>query len=84
MCKTNCVIINTSRSEVIDNDYLYYILKNKKILGAGLDVFDHEPYYGKLISLQNVLLTPHIGSYSKEIRSKMEEEALNNILKSKI
>ena len=84
LCKANCVIINTSRSEVIDNDYLYYILKNKKILGAGLDVFDHEPYYGKLISLQNVLLTPHIGSYSKEIRSKMEEEALNNILKSKI
>ena len=81
LCKKNCIIINTSRPEVIDYDYLYLMLKKKKILGAGLDVFMKEPYLGKLTNLDNVILTPHIGSYSKEIRSKMEKEALKNILK---
>ena len=81
LCKKNCIIINTSRPEVIDYDYLYLMLKTKKILGAGLDVFMKEPYLGKLTNLNNVILTPHIGSYSKEIRSKMEKEALKNILK---
>jgi len=81
LCKKNCIIINTSRPEVIDYDYLYLMLKTKKILGAGLDVFMKEPYLGKLTNLDNVILTPHIGSYSKEIRSKMEKEALKNILR---
>ena len=81
LCKKNCIIINTSRPEVIDYDYLYLMLKKKKILGAGLDVFMKEPYLGKLTNLDNVILTPHIGSYSKEIRSKMEKEALKNILR---
>ena len=81
LCKKNCVIINTSRPEVIDYDYLYLMLKRKKILGAGIDVFNQEPYLGKLTSLDNVILTPHIGSYSKEVRSQMEKEALVNIFK---
>lgn len=81
LCKKNCVIINTSRPEVLDYDYLYFILKKNKILGAGLDVYNKEPYFGKLSKLNNVFLSPHIGSYSKEIRSKMENEALEFILK---
>jgi len=84
LCKKNCMIINTSRPEVIDYNFLYLMLKKKEILGAGLDVFMEEPYSGKLINLENVILTPHIGSYSKEIRSKMEQEALRNILESNI
>ena len=84
LCKKNCMIINTSRPEVIDYNFLYKMLKKKEILGAGLDVFMEEPYSGKLINLENVILTPHIGSYSKEIRSKMEQEALRNILESNI
>ena len=83
LCKKNCLIINTSRSEVIDNDYLYKLLKKNKILGACMDVFDNEPYYGKFTKLNNVILTPHIGSYSKEIRSAMEQEALKSILYAK-
>ena len=81
LCKKNCVIINTSRPEVLDYDYLYIMLKKNKILGAGLDVFEKEPYFGKLSKLKNVVMTPHIGSYSKEIRLKMELEALNSIFK---
>ena len=63
---------------------MHLMLKTKKIFGACLDVFMKEPYLGKLTNLDNVLLTPHIGSYSKEIRSKMEKEALSDILKSKV
>jgi len=80
LCKKNCLIINTSRPEVIDNDYLFQLLKKKKIFGACMDVFDTEPYYGKFIKLDNVILTPHIGSYSSEIRSEMEKEALRYII----
>ena len=84
LCKKNCLIINTSRPEVIDYKYLYSLLKRKKILGAALDVFDQEPYFGNLTKLDNVLLTPHIGSYSKEIRYNMEMEAIKFIINSKI
>ena len=84
LCKKNCLIINTSRSEIIDNDYLYKLLKKNKILGACMDVYDKEPYYGKFTKLNNVILTPHIGSYSSEIRSNMEIEALNYIVNTKV
>ena len=45
-----------------------------------MDVFDTEPYYGKFTQFDNVILTPHIGSYSIEIRSEMEREALKYII----
>lgn len=83
LCKKNCLIINTSRSDIIDNNYLFQLLKKNKIFGACMDVFDTEPYYGKFTSLNNVILTPHIGSYSSEIRSEMEIEALRHILSKK-
>ena len=78
--KNNSVLINTSRSESIDNDHLYKMLNNNRIFGAALDVFEKEPYYGKFTGLKNVLLTPHIGSYAKEIRILMEREAIKKII----
>ncbi len=80
--KKNCILINTSRAELIDYDYLYKILKQKKIKSAALDVFNKEPYYGKFSKLNNVTLTPHIGSYAKEIRDLMEREALEKVIKN--
>ena len=79
--KKNLILINTSRSELIDNDYLYKILKNNKNIVAALDVFDKEPYHGKFNKLSNVLLTPHIGGYAKEIRVLMEREAVKKIIR---
>jgi D-3-phosphoglycerate dehydrogenase len=58
------------------------MLKNNKISVAALDVFNDEPYYGKFIKLKNVLLTPHIAGYAKEIRLSMEREAINMIVKN--
>jgi len=79
--KTNSILINASRGEIIDEDALYVILKKGRIVGAGLDVFREEPYSGPLTELDNVVLTPHVGSYAKEIRIQMEIEAAKNIIK---
>lgn len=78
--KKNSFIINTSRSELIDYNFLFHLLKENKIKGAALDVFPNEPYFGKFKKLNNVILTPHIGSYAIEIRDKMEDEAIKSIL----
>ena len=51
------------------------------IQGAGLDVFESEPYNGSLVDYDNVILTPHIGAYAKEIRMQMELEAAQNLIK---
>jgi D-3-phosphoglycerate dehydrogenase len=81
LMKPDSILINVSRGEIVDEYALYKILKDKKILGAGLDVFKEEPYSGPLTQLDNVVLTPHIGSYAKQIRMLMETEAAKNIIK---
>ncbi len=79
--KPGSILINTSRGGVVDEAALYNLLKEKKIAGAGIDVFEEEPYYGPLTKLDNVILTPHVGAYAKEIRTKMEIEAAKNLIK---
>jgi len=73
-------IINTSRGEVVDHDALYSMLTNGHLSGAALDVFKQEPYTGPLTELDNVILTPHIGSYTRETRLEMETQAVKNLL----
>ena len=68
--KPTARIINTSRGGVIDEDALYDALKNGKLGGAALDVFETEPATGtKLAELDSVVLTPHIGAQTKEAQS---------------
>ena len=69
-----------ARDAVVKEDDLYESLKNKKILGAAIDVFQNEPYIGPLTNLENVILTAHIGSYSKEAKLKMEIDAVQNLI----
>ncbi len=78
--KPSSIFINTSRGEVVDEKALYHALKSKEIGAAGIDVFQKEPYKGQLKDLKNVVLTPHIGSYAKEIRIQMEIEATKNLI----
>ena len=68
--KKNTCIINTSRGEIIDENALYDALKEGKIAGAALDVFETEPAIGnKLATLPNVICTPHIGAQTKEAQA---------------
>ena len=68
--KKTAKIINTSRGGVVDEDALYDALKNGTLGGAALDVFEKEPAIGtKLVELDNVILTPHIGAQTKEAQS---------------
>jgi len=73
-------IVNVSRGGVVDEDALYESLTNGKLSGAALDVFSNEPYDGKFCDLDNVILTPHIGSYAKEGKLKMEVDAVMNLV----
>jgi|SaaInlStandDraft_6_1057023.scaffolds.fasta_scaffold39186_2 D-3-phosphoglycerate dehydrogenase / 2-oxoglutarate reductase len=78
--KKNAVLINASRGEIINETDLIKALDEKLIQGAGLDVFENEPYNGPLVNYENVILTPHIGAYAKEIRMKMELESVENLI----
>ncbi|MHA1680941.1 MAG: hydroxyacid dehydrogenase [Promethearchaeota archaeon] len=66
--KTGCIIINTSRGKVIDQEALVDVLKSGKVRGAGLDVFREEPVKPEdpILKLDNVVLTPHIASSTAE------------------
>lgn len=81
LLKNDAILINTSRGELIDEKALFTLLKENNIGGVGLDVFQEEPYEGVLCEFPNVVLTPHIGSFVKEIRSEMEMEAVQNFIK---
>ncbi|MBF0157220.1 MAG: phosphoglycerate dehydrogenase [Magnetococcales bacterium] len=74
------LLVNTARGGLIDETALLQALVEKRIAGAGLDVFAEEPYTGPLRERDEVILTPHIGSYSAEARRAMEEEAVDNLL----
>lgn len=80
LIKKGAWLINVSRGGVVDEDVLYESLKDGRLQGAALDVFNEEPYKGSLRGLENVILTPHIGSYAVESRIRMEMEAANNLL----
>ncbi len=74
------VIVNTARGNLIDEEALYQGLMDGRIGYACLDVFDKEPYDGPLCKLDNVILTPHIGSYAREARQQMESVAVAHLL----
>mgnify|MGYP001070413667 FL=1 len=78
--KDGAFLVNVSRGGVINEDALYEMLTNEKLSAAALDVFSNEPYSGKFCDLDNVILTPHIGSYAKEGKLKMEVDAVMNLI----
>lgn len=78
--KKGSYLINLARGGVVDEKALYEKLKSKHLDGAALDVFEQEPYAGDLATLDNVVLTPHMGSYAREARLRMETEAVENLI----
>lgn len=78
--KDGAFLINVSRGGVVDEEALFQSLINGKLAAAAIDVFSEEPYTGRLCDLNNVVLTPHLGSYAKEGKLQMEIDAVNNLI----
>jgi D-3-phosphoglycerate dehydrogenase len=81
--KEGAYLINTARGELVDEDALYEACKSGKLAGAALDVYKNEPYKGKLLELENVYLTPHLGASTKEAQGRIGAE-LVRILKDEL
>jgi D-3-phosphoglycerate dehydrogenase len=79
--KDGTLIVNASRGGVVDEKALLDALVAGKLGGLACDVFSEEPYDGPLCDLDNVVLTPHLGSYAKEGKLKMEIDAVENLIK---
>lgn len=77
LMKKGSYIVNISRGGLIDETMLLSALKSGHIAGAALDCFEQEPYEGELRNLENVQITAHMGSYARETRDLMEQEASN-------
>ena len=77
--KSNCILVNTARGGVVDEQSLYEALIKKQIAGAGLDVFDGEPKINPVLLLApNLVMLPHLGSATLETREEMGFRALQN------
>jgi glyoxylate reductase len=80
LMKKSAFIINTARGAIVDEAALVRALKGRKIAGAGLDVFEHEPkVHAELKRLKNVVVVPHLGSATGEVREEMANIVVDNI-----
>jgi len=78
--RSDAVLVNTGRGPIIRERELAKALREKIIWGAGLDVYEREPEVEtELLSLENVVLLPHLGSATRETREKMSEMAVENV-----
>lgn len=80
--KDGAFLINIARGGVADEVALYDALNSGKLGGAAIDVFTQEPYEGPLCELDNIIMTPHLGSYAKEGKLQMEVDAVMNFIKA--
>jgi D-3-phosphoglycerate dehydrogenase len=80
--KSTAYLINCARGGIVDENALYEVLKNKKIAGAALDVFEKEPPVGSaLLELDNFIATPHLGASTKEAQTSAGTIVVEQILK---
>lgn len=81
LMKKDAILVNASRGGIVDEDALYNVLKEKKIRGAGFDVFAVEPLPAdsKLLELTNLVMSPHIGASTEEAQFRVGEMAVHQI-----
>jgi glyoxylate reductase len=81
LMKRTAYLINSARGPLVDEEALVRVLEARRIAGAGLDVFEHEPRpHAKLLRMDNVVMTPHIGSAVTELRAVMANVVVDNIV----
>ncbi|MEN3186533.1 MAG: phosphoglycerate dehydrogenase [Atribacterota bacterium] len=81
LMKKDAFLINTARGELVDEEVLYRFLKEERIAGVGLDVLSFEPpFESPLLTLPNVLVTPHVSAHTKEANVKMGKIAALNVV----
>ena len=86
LMKSSAFIINVSRGAIIDEPGLLNALKEKTIAGCGLDVFSEEPlrkeghFLSELLTMDNVVITPHIAAWTHETWDGLQNEALQNVI----
>lgn len=73
-------LINCGRGGLTDEEALRRALQSGRLAGAAVDCFDQEPYSGPLAAADTAVLTPHVGSYAREGRTRMETDAVKNLL----
>ena len=79
--KRSALLVNTSRGPLVDEDALAWALGERLIAGAALDVFEREPeVHSALLTMENVVLVPHVGSATRETRTAMADLAVSNVL----
>jgi D-3-phosphoglycerate dehydrogenase / 2-oxoglutarate reductase len=79
--KPSSFVVNTSRGGIINESALAVALTSGRLQGAAIDVFEDEPYAGSLTSVENCILTCHMGSMSEDSRDAMELEAVEDVLR---
>jgi glyoxylate reductase len=81
LMKPTAFLVNTARGPIVDEKALVRALKAGRIAGAALDVYENEPEVEhELITMKNVVLTPHLGSAARELRETMANIVVDNIL----
>lgn len=79
--RDGAVLLNSARGELVDEDALLGALDRGTVAGAWFDAFWEEPYSGRLTQYDQVLLTPHVGTYTRQCRLSMESAAVENLLR---
>jgi len=80
LMKRGAILVNLARGEMVDEGALVQALQSGQLAGAGLDVFDAEPYRGPLCDFEQVILTPHSATLTLETRAAMEIQCVENAL----